>query len=719
MRPSHGVSLFRTPLLVFAVGLCMFPQAAQAQAPVIDGNLTDLISYVRQIQQNGGGCGLEISDPDSDVVLTQPFSPCSPIEPVPGGQYFVNGYDQNLGLIVFDGSNLYLGIQTVGQVGDPDGNGNPDTDCNTNIIDNPGIGQFESYKWFIDGDCDGNPEILITLNNNTVGVSGVSNSGTSFAFNGTGVEVLVEGVDLVPQFVGRTFAGSDVDGLSEDLTQEVQCPPMIPTVSISKSVEDVCAGGTTVVSINVENTSAVALDPVVITDQLPAGFTFAGNVTGIGAPNVVGGVATFPNIILQPNETRAITFQIQAPGGCSGVHSNSASVSGVFTHPCNPEANHAREAVSQTSAQFECLQLQVTVENGSTCAGGTDELCAQVTGGAGPYTYSWTGPGGFTSGQQCITVGTTGSYTVTVTDSQGCTGMGTGQLTLIPGPTCTINGPDPVCTNTTGHSYTATVLPAGGTVTYAWSISGQGTIVGSTTASSVNVNAGSTGSFTLTLNVTRDGCAGTCTKTVTVSPGLSVSVGNVVVCAGATAQLCAVVTGGTPPYTYSWTGPGGFQGTGECVNVSTPGAYTVVVTSTAGCTGTGSATVTVETPDVDIIKTAVPTQTEDDSQVTIVVENTGASALSPVRVTDLLPPGLSFDAGSLQSDCNVTATTESMPREPRSRSRPSISNPARPARSRTPRTVWSSTMRSGSIPPRSSRGAKAWTARIPGTWIWP
>src|SRR5262245_3232622 len=439
-----------------------------AAPPVIDGDLSDMIAYVQDLHENGGGCGLEIDDPDSDVVLTQPFQPCDPVVPIPGGQYFANGYDQDLGLIAFDGSNLYLGMRSVGQIGDPDGNGNPDTDCATNILDNPGIGQFESYKWFIDSDCNGSVDILIVLNNNQVTVTGVSHGATSFAFNGHGVEVLVQGVSLVPQFRARTFAGSDVDGLSEDLSQEVSCPPLIPTLAISKSVEDVCAGGTTTVSISVQNTGPVPLDPVVITDEIPAGFTFAGNVTGIGAPNVVNGTATFPSITLQPSETRAITFDIQAPAQCSGTHTNSASVSGVFTHPCNPEEGNQRIAQNQATAAFECFQLQVTVQNATTCAGSTAQLCAQVNGGSGPYTYSWTGPGGFTSSADCINVGDAGSYTVTVTDNNGCTGMGSGELVVSPAPTCLVQGPDPVCADSEGHVYTVTVTPPGGTVSYSW-----------------------------------------------------------------------------------------------------------------------------------------------------------------------------------------------------------------------------------------------------------
>ena len=575
---------------------------AAAQVPVIDGDLTDLRNYVQELEAAGGGCGLEVADPDSDIVLTQPFQPCSPIVPINGGQYFTNGFDQDLALIAFDGNDLYLGIQTVGIAGDPDGNGNPDTDCDTNILDSPGIGQFESYKWFIDVDCNGSPDIVVTLNNNQVQVTGTTHSGTNFAFTGHGVEVLVQGVDLIPQFTARTFAGSDVDGLSEDLSQELECPPLIPTVFMTKSVEDVCAGSTTVVSINVQNTGAVPLGAVVITDQLPAGFTFAGNVTGIGEPNVSNGTVTFPGIALEPSESRVVTFAIQAPAECSGLHTNSATVRGVFTHPCNPEPNNEREALNEATAQFSCFQLQVTVEDGAACAGSTDELCAVVTGGTGPYTYSWTGPGGFTSGLECITVGEGGTYTVTVTDAQGCSGTASGQLTITPSPTCQIEGPNAVCAESEGHVYTATVNPADGSVTYNWSVSGNGTISGSNTGSSVTVNAGAAGSYTVNLSVMRDGCPGSCNYPVTVNPAPTCEIsGPDPVCAGSEGNVYTSSVnpaGGSVTYAWSISGNGTISGStsGSSVNVDAgaAGSYTLTLSITRdNCLGSCSKTVTV------------------------------------------------------------------------------------------------------------------------------
>ena len=44
------------------------------------------------------------------------------------------------------------------------------------------------------------------------------------------------------------------------------------------------------------------------------------------------------------------------------------------------------------------------------------------------------------------------------------------------------------------------------------------------------------------------------------------------------------VSGGTPPYTYSWTGPNGYSSTEEDISGLAPGLYTVIIADTNGCT---------------------------------------------------------------------------------------------------------------------------------------
>ncbi len=152
----------------------------------------------------------------------------------------------------------------------------------------------------------------------------------------------------------------------------------------------------------------------------------------------------------------------------------------------------------------------VTVNNAAVCEGSSGTLTATATGGTGPFTYLWNNNATTAS----ISVGTAGTYSVTVTDANGCTGQGSGTLTLNPAPTCSITGPDSVCVSSIGSVYQVTATPG---ATISWLLTGNGTIVGATTGSSITVTAGPSGTFVLTVTVTSDaGCTAECTKTITV-----------------------------------------------------------------------------------------------------------------------------------------------------------------------------------------------------------
>jgi hypothetical protein len=111
------------------------------------------------------------------------------------------------------------------------------------------------------------------------------------------------------------------------------------------------------------------------------------------------------------------------------------------------------------------------------------------------------------------------------TVSDGCyTNFCTFTVTVNPIPTCTIAGLNAVCSGST-NTYTSTVLPAGGTVTHLWTIGGDGTISGSNTDATVSVIASpcTDGTFTITDNITREGCTTSCSYPVTVEiPALPV-----------------------------------------------------------------------------------------------------------------------------------------------------------------------------------------------------
>src|SRR5207247_9351474 len=123
----------------------------------------------------------------------------------------------------------------------------------------------------------------------------------------------------------------------------------------------------------------------------------------------------------------------------------------------------------------------------------------------------------------------------------------------------------------------------GSITSYNWSVSGNGTINGSTNSQSVSVVAGSSGSFTLTLTITNSsGCSSTCTKTVSISssPSCAISGANAV-CAQSTNNIYSGPGGAGFTYAWTITGNGTFTGGGvtptgqtASVNAGAPGSFT-------------------------------------------------------------------------------------------------------------------------------------------------
>jgi hypothetical protein len=140
-------------------------------------------------------------------------------------------------------------------------------------------------------------------------------------------------------------------------------------------------------------------------------------------------------------------------------------------------------------------------------------------------TYSWTGPNGFTSNVQNpvinnVTAAAAGTYTLTVTNSNGCTSSTTVDVVVNPLPTPVITGESSVCVSdgTTTVTYTATAggcdynwvipAPAGGTI-----VSGQGT-------NQIVVKWITSGTMAITVTETAcgTGCQGVGSLPVTVTP---------------------------------------------------------------------------------------------------------------------------------------------------------------------------------------------------------
>ncbi len=275
--------------------------------------------------------------------------------------------------------------------------------------------------------------------------------------------------------------------------------------------------------------------------------------------------------------TGALTYTI--PGLGTGPNFTSVCA-GTYTLSV-VDANGCIATSSMVLTQPAALTVAMSSTNAScTAANGT--ATATVAGGTGPYSYSWS-PGGATTATATALV--SGSYTVTVTDSKGCTVTGT----VIVGTTAGGTSNASTVANVScfgGANGSVNVTTTGGTApfSYLWSPGGA------TTATVSGLTAG-----TYTVTVTdANGCNSTSTTTVTQPTALAVAVSstNVSCNGGANGSATAVASGGTTAYSYLWA-PGG--STSATPIGLTAGAYTVTVTDANGCTVTGTTTITQPT----------------------------------------------------------------------------------------------------------------------------
>jgi hypothetical protein len=200
-------------------------------------------------------------------------------------------------------------------------------------------------------------------------------------------------------------------------------------------------------------------------------------------------------------------------------------------------------------------------------------------------TYSWTGPGGFTSTTGIANVTTTGTYTVVATNSSGCTSTLNRTVLSIDKtpPTITVTPSSAVltCTNPS-VSLTASGVNAN---TIGWS--GTGGYVNSGATVSINF----AGTYTISGTGT-NGC--TATISVVISENKTppvitiIPTSAVLTCANSSQSLMA--NGGI---SYVWTrSGGGFSATTPSVSVTTPDTYFATGTDANGCTSLGSINVT-------------------------------------------------------------------------------------------------------------------------------
>lgn len=218
---------------------------------------------------------------------------------------------------------------------------------------------------------------------------------------------------------------------------------------------------------------------------------------------------------------------------------------------------------------------------GATLDCGAESVQIMGSSSAPGVTYSWTGPGGFSSNEQNPVVPSVGNYTLTVETPEGCSSTATATVegdTDVPDASAlggTIDC-DITSIQLSGSSTTADV-------SYAWS--GPDGF----TSNDQNPIVNAPGLYVLSVTGT-NGCTATVDAVVvgdTIAPMPMLSDG-LLTCNETSLEYAVEGTA-------IWSGPGGFASLAGSVAISSPGTYMVTVTAANSCSSTTSFVVSQDT----------------------------------------------------------------------------------------------------------------------------
>lgn len=286
--------------------------------------------------------------------------------------------------------------------------------------------------------------------------------------------------------------------------------------------------------------------------------------------------------------------------------------------------------------------LTVGLSGAVQCTGSCSTLNPLVSGGTPPYTYSWTG--GIFGPSPTVCLATSTTYTVTITDANGCIATDFDTVFVYATPVVTVNSPT-ICSGSTA------TLTGGGASTYLWS---TGAAVNSIIVSPAT-------SMNYTVTGTSAGCTATAISTVTVNPLPVVAANSPTICAGDTAIL---TVGGASTYIWSVGATPGGPSSAIATPMTTT-SYTVTGT-TSGCTSSAihnvtvnpNPTITVPSPYTICPGTCVAlTATATGGSAFVWTPATGLSSTTIANPISCPAATTSYTVTAMLSGCTASATT--------------------------------------------------------------
>ncbi len=343
-------------------------------------------------------------------------------------------------------------------------------------------------------------------------------------------------------------------------------------------------GGTAPYTYNWSN-GAVTKDLV----SIPAGAYSVSVTDSEGCVFSASGTVTQPAL---PISVMLIPQQILCFNGNNGsVSSTVSGATGACTYSWNTGANTPElsrltagtyiltvsdinnctvtQAVEITQPSSPLIP-EITVTQPVSCAGqSTGAFSLNVSGGTGPYSYLWSnGSSTFNTGNLAA-----GSYTVTITDANGCNAIISGTIAEPATSMSVATTVENTITCFNGSNGGLTAIPSGGTAPYSylWNTGISTQVIG-------GLNAGSYSVIITDIN----GCTASGIGVLS-QPASGISLSGEVIdedcITGDQGSIMLAVSGGEAGYIFNWSN----GSTSQNLIQASPGSYTVTVTDANGC----------------------------------------------------------------------------------------------------------------------------------------
>ena len=305
---------------------------------------------------------------------------------------------------------------------------------------------------------------------------------------------------------------------------------------------------------------------------------------------------------------------------------------GIYTVTATDDAGCTGTAIAEVLLNPEGVWLMFSFTP-VTCNGGSDGTAhVSVMTGVAPYIYIWNDPAGTTNADPVNLAA--GQYTVTVTDSNGCSNYGPVTITEPSAIVLNSSSTNETCFGSANGS--ASVSVSGGTPGYSFLWSD-----GQSSSTATNLTAGD---YMVTVTDSL-GCAVIESLTIDlVNPQIMIAAtSDSISCfGGSDGSIIVSTTGGTGSISYMWSNG---ETTGTISNL-TAGTYTLIATDDIGCTATISEIVSEPS---ELIATVLGTN------VTVNGGEDGSATVTPTGGT----PDFTYSWNDGQTTATATNTLNS------------------------------------------------------------